>query len=458
MNKLLLLCLACYFSSAGALPAQNQNSVLEVASLLDNTDVFIKYRKFRSEFERMNIDLGKNLTYYEDYETLNIAYNEVQNKYNEFLELIRTDLSDWSEIKNMTRRPTAYADKYLTEYTAVIDVYQNSYLPLYNRILAESNAPRGKFLNPQIIVVGIKVFSAIVDLIKGRKEEKETHLSAIIGTVNDHFYQKLRMKSWAELGIPEPASTRADAGADTPSSDTGDAPPDSDQPLITQVSAPLFSGMRGFVEFHYLDEQDQDQKMNFTAGEGKTITVAARKAHKGSIETANITNRVDYYNSTEPFGDGDQFYLKVNNSAGMYVLTLNADGTVSFLYPFDADNAIQGKNIIVEGRDRNNVTTLPAPDHSVTPPKQRYFTFAGPAARESFCILLTRSDLDIGETRRALEARPEEALHNRIAAVFGAALVQPGSANLSLDGNRLSFDASAAEATVLPLVFYIDRK
>lgn len=465
MKKMFLSLLAGLFILSGSLFAQNQRSVQEVASMLENADVFIKYRKFRGDFQQMNVELGGKLKYYEDYDKLNLAYNEVQGKYNEFLEVVRKDLSDWKEIKNMARYPASYADKYLEEYNSVINVYNKSYQPLYNKILAEANVSKGKSITPQMILMGIEVFAAVVDLIKGRKEEKEANLSLIIGMVNDHFYNKLRMKDWAELDIPVPQATRPASPTPQATSTSTDGAQNRNgavPTVVTQVSAPLFSDMRGFVEFHYLDYQDLDQKMNFIANKGKNITVSTRVAQNGGIQTQTTTNRVDYYNSSESFRDGDQFYLKVNNSAGMYVLTLNSDGTISFLYPFDAaataSNGNKGKNITVEGRDRNNVTTLPAPDKGVTPPKQRFFTFTGPATRESFCVLLTRSDLDVNETRRALEARQGEDLHNRLAAVFGNKLVQPSEAGIMLEGNRLNFDASATEATVLPVVFYINRK
>jgi hypothetical protein len=415
----------------------------------------------------MNTDLGRKLQYYEDHEKLNIAYNEVQGKYNEFLEILRADLSDWKEIKKMARNPASYADKYLEEYNVVISGYNKSYLPLHNSIVAEAKVSKGKAIPPQLILMGIEVFTSIVDLIKARKEDKEANLSVIIGMINDQFYKKLRMKSWAELDLPVPQAARG-ASTTTPSPSTTSGSANKTRggttpPVVTQISAPLFPPMHGFVEFHFLDSIHMDQKMNFTANKGKNITVATRQAQNGKIETTNVTNRVDYYNSLENFREGDQFYLKVNNNAGMYVLTLNSDGTISFLYPFDADavqgnKANNGKNIIVEGRDRNNVTTLPTTDTSVTPPKQRCFKFSGPATRENFCVLLSRSDLDVAEIRRALEAQSGQDLHNRLAAVFGTKLVQPSQAGLALDGNRLDFDASATEATVLPVVFYIQRK
>jgi hypothetical protein len=112
MKKLFLVCLS-YLLLCTSLSAQSEKTVQEIANLLENADVFVKYRTFRSDFQKTNIDLGPKIKYYEDYEMLNIAYNDTQKKYNEFLEIIRRDLSDWSEIKAMGRNPGKFANKYL---------------------------------------------------------------------------------------------------------------------------------------------------------------------------------------------------------------------------------------------------------------------------------------------------------------------------------------------------------
>jgi len=462
MKKMLLVCLSCLLICA-AVSAQTEKTVQNIAELLENADVFVKYRTFRSDFQKMNTDLGAQLKFYEDYEMLNIAYNDTQKEYNEFLEIIRKDLSDWSEIKAMGRNPEKFANKYLTEYNSVIAAYNKQYKPVYNKVLANSKSAAGKSISPQMVIVGIQVFNAVVDLIKNRKEEKAENLSLVIGTINSFFIQKLKMQSWAELDIPVPTATRptktnsTSTKTDTPAT-SSDAEVISKRQKeqaasVTQVSSPLFSNMSGFVEFHYLDTANRDLKMNFIANRGKNIIVSTRKPQNGGIATTNQTNRVDFYNSVDSFAEGEQFYIKVNNTAGLYVITLNADSTISVLYPYNPT-----KNIVIEGRDRNSVTTLPMADTQVTPPEQRYFTFTGEAKKESFCIILTRSDLDLREVTTALEALPGVPLHDRLAKVFGDKLVQPAAANLRLESNRLSFDAAESKATVLPVVFYINRK
>jgi hypothetical protein len=462
MKKLFLVCLS-YLLLCTSLSAQSEKTVQEIANLLENADVFVKYRTFRSDFQKTNIDLGPKIKYYEDYEMLNIAYNDTQKKYNEFLEIIRRDLSDWSEIKAMGRNPGKFANKYLIEYNSVLDAYNDQFKPVYNTVLANSQLAAGKVISPQLVIVGVQIFNAVVDLIKNRKAEKVENLSLVIGTINSFFIQKLRMKSWAELDIPIPTAMRpVDTNGTSIETTTAVSADESEAvsirqkeqtATVTQVSAPLFSTMSGFVEFHNLDNKDQDQKMNFTANRGKNIIVNTRKPQNGGIVITSQTNRVDYFTSVDAYAEGDQFYIKVNNTAGLYVIAQNSDGSVAVLYPYNP-----GKNIIIEGRDRNSVTTLPEADRQVTPPQQRYFTFEGGAEKESFCILLTRSDLDLQEVKAALEALPGEPLHDRLAKVFNDNLVQPAAANLQLDANRLGFDAMDNKATVLPVVFYISRK
>lgn len=462
MKKKLLVCLS-YLIICSALSAQSAKTVQEISNMLENADVFLKYRTFRSDFQKSNTDLGAQLKFYEDYEMLNIAYNDTQKEYNEFLEIIRKDLSDWSEIKAMGRNPGKFANKYLTEYNTVLDAYNKQYKPVYNTVLANAQLAGGKAISPQLVMVGIQIFNAVVDLIKNRKEEKAENLSMVIGTINSFFIQKLRMKSWAELDIPVPTDTRpVNTNGNASDTETRGRTYDSEDvsvrqkeqiSTVTQISAPLFSDMRGFVEFHYLDNNEQDQKMNFTANRGKNIVVSTRKPQNGGIVVTNQTNRVDYYNSVDAYPEGAQFYIKVNNTAGLYVITQNSDGSIAVLYPYNT-----GKNIIIEGRDRNSVTTLPEADHQVTPPQQRYFTLEGSAIKESFCLILTRSELNVEEVKVALEALPDEPLHDRLAKVFGDDLVQPAVAYLQLEANRLSFAAEDDKALVLPVVFYITRK
>ena len=285
-----------------AVSAQTEKTVQNIAELLENADVFVKYLTFRSDFQKMNTDLGAQLKFYEDYEMLNIAYNDTQKEYNEFLEIIRKDLSDWSEIKAMGRNPEKFANKYLTEYNSVIAAYDKQYKPVYNKVLANSKSAAGKSISPQLVIVGIQVFNAVVDLIKNRKEEKAENLSLVIGTINSFFIQKLKMQSWAELDIPVPTamrptktnstSTKTDTPATSSDAEVISKRQKEQAASVTQVSAPLFSDMSGFVEFHYLDTANRDLKMNFIANRGKNIIVSNLKY---LYTTSNMWSTVKYF-------------------------------------------------------------------------------------------------------------------------------------------------------------------
>ena len=95
--------------------------------------------------------------------------------------------------------------------------------------------------------------------------------------------------------------------------------------------------------------------------------------------------------------------------------------------------------------------------YPTTPPTERYFTLKPPLQRENFCVLLTRSELNIDEITTLLE-QASGPLDERLAKVFGSKLILPADANLQMESNRLSFNADAAEQNVLPIVFYINTK
>ena len=56
----------CTALSSFEAKAQNKHSIEEITQLLQDAQTFIKYRTFRDDFQKLNIELGTNLQSYED--------------------------------------------------------------------------------------------------------------------------------------------------------------------------------------------------------------------------------------------------------------------------------------------------------------------------------------------------------------------------------------------------------
>ncbi len=483
--------------------AQNLRSVDEISKVLQNEVLFIKYRNFKSDFEKMTLDKSKEINSYRDYEKLKTAYKEVEAKYNGFLIQIKNDLSRWEEIQRMTKTPADYALRYQAQFGEVVNVYTNKYLPVYNSI----NKGKSIKVSPSLIQLGIELFTSVVDLIRGRKEERVTSMNAILGSINTYFYKQIRMKEWGEMPIAEPkpdgtsvtfnnrnntANTGINPGKLRKPGQTTPSTPQQNQPAPAQdnpsapsvpsspttlptslpdvtVPAPTFEEIRGWVEFNTL-KNGQPEAMAFVQKKSKDITVAELQTNGTDVVVNTTSSNVAYFKSAENYGNGTQFNIKVFNKSGMYVLALNSNNKIDFLYPFknerlgscDKDKA-NGKDITVleatpiVGQNEDGITILPIPNCDKNPPAPRYFTIQGnQTTPENFCILLSRSELNIEQIKKRLEAESGD-LHDRLARTFGTYIIPSGEGDLSVENNRMSFDASAAKNNVLPVVFYIGR-
>jgi len=456
--------------------AQNTRSTDQVSRALENLDVFRNYKQFRTNFETTTTDAGKNLKYYDDYVRLNVAYNAIQEQYNNLLHDIKADLSDWKTIQRMVKSPKDFADRYLEEYNAVIGAYNTNFKPIYNDVNARSLSSGGKALPPILAAVGLELFIQVVDLIKSRNEDKDLAMNSILGTINQHFVQKLEMKSWSELNIAQPTlvnPNQSTAGTPNKWQQQSNAAGTTNRTTTENVDVPkpLFERLNGWLEFNYMNTASQPERMGFAHNSGgKDLTVQVLRPQNGQVIADAVPVNVGFYNSTQTFPEGTQFQIKAFNTAGMYVFALNSGNRVEMLYPFRNDSFVNcsekignGKDLtvlpatFVVGQDRNKVTTLPAPDCSTTPPTERYITITGAGTRETLCVVLSRSELDTSTLAKEIEAATGE-LPERLAKVFGDKMIGLNEAQLALTDNRMAFNADNSAKNVLPVVFYINRK
>ncbi len=460
MKKIQLLFLLVALT--GAAFSQKAADLQTICNSLENAQIFWNYRNFKNDFEQMNVQLGaqSNLTY-QEYEELHYAYNDIQDSYNGFLGIVRADLSDFGTIKLMLRDSLKYAKSYTDEYRKLIDDYEKNYLPVYDRL-----HNKGKAIPPQLIVAGVEAFVMIIHVIKNRQELKEEQMNYVLGVINSFFYNKMQMKSWDKLGI-------AFKGNATPP--IGEGVPPRPTTALTEpidIEPPVFAEMNGYIEFKYLDAKLTAQNMGFALAGGKDIDVEVLIS---PTQTGTVPIYTNFFKSTQAYGEGTQFQLNVNNSAGMYVFSLNANNDIRFLYPYENDKVKCGKGANLKGglgkdievatlnatpvveQDIDGNTTLPTKDCSVAPPANRYFTIRGAGTQENFCVLLTKSQLDPQDLAKRLEAE-SGSLNERLTRVFGQQIISPKEARISMENNRINFDVGAAQNNVMPLLFVIERK
>ncbi len=458
---------------------------LQICTELLNAQVFVEYAKFKKGFEQTNKDLAPKLQQ-KDFDDLNLAYNLVQKDYDNFLGEIQKDLQDINAIKKMAKDPSGFVNTYSAAYQDVISTYNTDYIPLYNNLKSKNAKP----IPPIIAALAPKLIAVIVDLIQKREDLKQEHISNILEVVNSYFFEKLRMKKWHELNLKPAPSTPTQNGTNintTPNANSGTPgdrtaansiplPPALNEP--SPVNPPVFNKLEGFVEFIVMKADNSEEKMNFVKKAGKDIIITSRKVNNGQVQTQNNAINTDYLTSELAYPEGTQYYIKVNNSAGLYILTLNSDKTISTLYPcaVDAANPIPGssstmsdyknsKDLIiakrntnpVAGQDINGFTVFPTPDFTTKPPMPNYFTMTGQQTTpENFCIILSKSVLDIDLFAKQL-AKETGNMDERLAKVLKADAMSFVEGQVVSDGNKVSFNALTSNKSVLPLVFYIKR-
>lgn len=458
------------------LVAQNTHSTDQVSRTLETLDVFRNYKQFRTNFETSTADAGKNLKYYDDYVRLNVAYNAIQEQYNGLLHDIKADLSDWKTIQRMVKNPKDFADRYLEDYNSVIAAYNTNFKPIYNDVNARTLGSGSKALPPILAAAGLELFIQVVDLIKTRKEDKDLAMNSILGTINQHFVQKLEMRSWSQLNVPKPTQVNPNQN----NGNTQDKWQQQSNATNTtnrtttenvEVPTPLFERLNGWLEFNFMNTNSQPERMGFArSGGGKNLTVEVLRPQNGQVISNDVPVNIGYYNSAATYPEGTQFQIKAFNTAGMYVFALNSGNRVEMLYPFRNEAFVNCSQIIgngkdltvlpasfVVGQDLNKVTTLPAPDCSTTPPTERYITITGAGTRETLCVVLSRSELDTSTLAKEIEAATGE-LPERLAKVFGDKMIGLDEAQLTMTDNRMEFNADSSTKNVLPIVFYINRK
>lgn len=423
-----------------------QLSTVELIKALMNVDAIFKYRNFKKDFQQTVVEITQNdklKNNPETYYKLQKAYNETKKEYDGFLIVIKSDISDFNSVMDMTKKPGEYAQKYLNAYTRAANYYESNFIPVYTQIISQETASRGLF-TPKLLKLSIDGFSILVEYIQKRGRNKEESYNFILSQVNNLFFNPLKLAEWNELVtyVPNGAVPENTAFSNVANE--------------TYVPYSTLDTMKGFIEFNYIDEYDRT-KTDIMEFSYKQLT---RDLTIGKLNT-ETEYKGDNFKSVKPFPENTSFKIKVKNTAFLYVFAVNSDNTCYNIYPY-SDEWVQvfslGRDLSIGnlgGRDDENVTVIPGKNIKTGEPN--YINISGNSKEERLCIVISKSELDIKDVYSKIDNVPGT-VYERLNAVFVDNIISAQQANLKVESGRITFDATNSDKSILPLLFIINRK
>ncbi len=419
--------------------AQELNTVELINSLMQ-VEAITKYKKFRKDFEKTVTELTENeklKNNTEQYNKLRAAYNSTKKEYDAFLVIVKSDMSDFYAIKQMTKKPEKFAQKYMNAYTKAINNYETNFVPVYNEI------NNSRAVSVVFVKLAIKGFIIIVDYIKKRKQNKTESYNYVLSQTNDLFFDKLKLKEWNEIVTYSPSAKTAGTSEFANIENE------------TYVPHPTAKNMLGRIEFVSVTNRNPLQ----------TETMLFKQKHEErDLIIGELNEKTDYsgdyFISQNTFPEKTAFQIKVTNSAFLYVFAFNSDNKCYNIYPFSKEWVKaydMGRDLSVGGLpgkdDFSNQTIIPSKSKNG---QENYIIISGNAQKEQLCIIVSKSELDIQDVYNKINNMKGN-IYERINAVFSENIISADKALLNIDEGTISFNAQDNEKTVLPLIFYIKR-
>lgn len=403
----------------------------------------IKYKTFRKDFKKTIVELTKDdklKNNPELYNKLQTAYNSTKKEYDGFLVVIKSDMSDYRAVKQMAKKPQIYAQKYMDVYTNALNNYETNFLPVYNEILSKTGNSRT--ISPILIKLAIDGFSIIVNYIKKRKANKTESYNLVLAQINKLFFNKLKLREWEEL-VSYTSNNKVSNNNLTKENNK------------TYVPYPTISEMKSEIEFVYVTQKNpvQTDKMLFSHKNAERDLIVGNLT-----DTTNYSG--DYFISQNAYPEKTAFQINVTNTAFMYVFAFNTNDKCYNIYPFSKE-WIKACNMnrdlevgTLPGRDDNTMQTI-IPSKTQNG-KDNYIIISGRAEKERLCIIISKSELNIQDVYKKID-NLQGTIYERINAVFVNNIILEKNAGVITNSNKITFDASKSNKTILPLIFYIKR-
>ncbi len=109
-----------------------QLSMVDLINSLMQVESIKKYKVFKNNYENLLVDTTSNeklINNRELYNELKAVYNSTIKEYDGFLVQIKSDMTNFNAIKEMTNNPKKYAQKYMTTFlkAKVFDLFNVAY-------------------------------------------------------------------------------------------------------------------------------------------------------------------------------------------------------------------------------------------------------------------------------------------------------------------------------------------
>jgi hypothetical protein len=432
--KKLIFCF-CAFSLLSGLNVQAQVQTIDkILSTLNSAEVFKRCIAFKSEISGKVLQLKsvQNIEP-EKFNELRLAYTEVYEKYDAFLKTVKADLSNSDNLKNLVSNPETAAKNYAETYQSVKDAYENNFLQQLNSV----QNPDSKGLPFAVLIkFGIGAFKIIVNSIKNHRIDKDGAINLILPAINEKLFNKLKLNTWGQFNLPEPGGYKT--------------------PEAIIIPERTLNTLHGTITFFQKNNTgEQDEPFYFTSTEGRKDLGVITENNGGEILATD-----EYFSTPKSYQIGSKFRLEVNNTGFSYILALNSNG-IALLYPnknVTVTTKGSTKDITISGEETPSTGTVNIPGYGLNG-IPNYFTITKSATgvegkAEEMAILLSKSELELEETIEKLNAVTGN-LSERITRVFGEKKIASAEGNISMQENKVSFNADDSRNNVLPLVFKI---
>ncbi len=436
----------------------------QVIEQLLNTKVFIDYSNSKKAIESQLLALN-NLSNIspEDYLALQGAYGQTKASFDQFLNLVRQDMLDYQLFERAANGDQATITRYLSAYNAGVAVYNQQFQPAYNRVV------KTRGLKDWLEPLALQAFNFLGPLFKGKNARQNLLLNELLLASKKHFLNRMEMNPWEALvriqpsgGVDSGNNTGNVSGANLPGSN---ARPSMPPALLNSTDAlledPVMKTLTGSLEILIAGTPMRSMNFGTPSRSLKRNLIIGEASPNANV---NVASTLPVLTSTESYGEGTAFQIRVQNTALLYAFVLNSDGSLAPIYPFTeaftrSFQMSKSRNLEVGPlmlQDAAGHTTIPAKNTNTG--AENYLKITGTAEKEQLCLVLSKSEIDLNDALTRLQQLPGS-LAERVAALWQ---LEPhcaslGEAGLNMNGGKIGFNVSSTEKWLLPLVFEIQR-
>ena len=418
--KLILTILLLIFGLSAK--SQINPNLVSTLDFVEKSTFFKECFDFKKTLESQCIEVYPKIKDEAEKEMLKEAYNSVWLKYDEFLKLMKKDLIG----------SQSNTGEYSELLLGVKSEYETSILPIYEKHSG------GKGISDELLGLGLDLVKKVISNVKNRKFEKKEIMNDVLNVVNQRFYKKIRLKSFAELNLQSASSQNI-------SSTSNNLVENVTTNEAISVPAATFDTFSGQITFFQIKD-GQKRPMIFQSNTGKDIVVEDEKTDLNDHSNATL----DYLTSLETYQQGTKFKIEANANCFIYVLVLNSGNTV-LLHP-----KVSYKT---EGKDIEIIAEASPTVGSLTIPNSGLFSIVANSDgsstnTEDFALLISKSELIMDDTIGQLNALTGS-LDQRLSQLFENQMISNSEANLDNTEGVLKFSYNSREKNIFPLVFKI---